>query len=335
MLQRVIAVSRTIQSVPRVQIGCTPHAILHRQHETALRYFAPRGEVRRKPIFISMPLINTWSIFDLMPGRSVIEALIEAGAPVYVMDWGHPGPEAASRPLSKVIDDMMVRAIKRATRHARQQGFLTASTLPDAIGYCVGGSFLSVTLARHRGLIGRVVFLAAPIDFHASGRLSLWADPETFPLDDIVDNLGNFPRALMATSFAWLRPAGQVSKWKTLWERGEDEGFTALWAAMEKWSSDGVDFPGECYREYVRQCYFNNALITGGWMLNGTPVDLSAATIPALVIAASTDHICPPEAAFGLAKSWGGPVETTTLRGGHVGICLSSRLPSTLLGWLT
>ncbi len=335
MLQRVISISQTVRDVPRAPIGTTPHAIIHRQHETALRYFAPRGEVRHKPIFISMPLINTWSIFDLLPGRSVVEALIEAGAPVYVMDWGRPGPETASRPLSAFIDQLLVRAIRRATRHARQQGFLADDEVPDAVGYCVGGSFLAITLARHPGLIGRMALLAAPIDFSASGRLARWADPETFPLDDIVDGLGNFPRALMASSFAWLRPAGQLSKWKTLWERGEDADFAALWAAMERWSGDGVDFPGECYREYVRQCYFHNALMTGGWMLDGTPVDLSAATIPALAIAASTDHICPPQAAFGLADAWGGPVESTTLRGGHVGICLSSRLPSTLLAWLS
>ena len=76
MLQRTIQIAQTIQSVPRAPIGTTPHQIIHRQHETALRYFAPRGDQRRAPIFISMPLINTWSIFDLMPGRSVIEALL-------------------------------------------------------------------------------------------------------------------------------------------------------------------------------------------------------------------------------------------------------------------
>lgn len=318
------------QPVRRARTGQSPHAILHRQGALALRYFAPRGEARRRAVLISMPLINTWTIWDLLPERSVIRRLTEAGTPVYLVDWGRPGPEDARRPLAHFVDRALGRAFDRAKRHAQREH---GSGALDAIGYCVGGTFLAVHLALHPEQARRMALVCAPIDFHASGRLARWASPE-FPVDDLVDGYGNFPAELMRQSFAWLRPSGQTRKWVSLWRRVEDEDFTRLWASMEQWNGDGVAFPGEAYREYVRRCYMNNALMSGGWSLGGQPVDLSRAELPALALAASRDHICPPAAAHGLEQAWGGEVECRTLRGGHVGISVSRRLPEALLDWL-
>ena len=330
-MNRAVELAKFLASEPvrKVKLGQTPHAVIHRDRQARLRWFAP-AEPKHAPLFISMPLINTWTVFDLMPGRSVVAALLDAGVPVYLLDWGSAGPEDADLTLGRVIDGTLVRALKRAKRHARATYGAEAI---DALGYCVGGSFLSVCLSRHPGLARRMALLAAPIDFHASGRLATWADPETFPLDAIVDNLGNFPGALMKQSFAWLKPGGQTGKWWGLWERFEKPGFPELWTHLEAWSDAPTEFPGECYREYVRQCYFNNALVDGGWVLDGRPVDLKQGSIPALAIAASGDHICPSAAAFGLERAWGGPVETVTLRGGHVGVCIGQSLPKALIAW--
>lgn len=317
--------------VDRARTGQTPHHVIHRQNKAALRYFPPSGQARHQPLFISMPLINTWTVFDLLPERSVIAALVSAGVPVYLLDWGRPGPEDREVRLTDLVDVLLPRAVDRAMRHARDHHGATAM---DALGYCVGGTFLAISLARRAGPVRRMALLAAPIDFHTSGRLSTWAQGETFPVDDIVDGLGNFPRELMAMSFKYLRPTGTVAKYKSLWQRGGDEGFRTLWAAMEQWSGDNVDFPGESYREYVRSCYFDNALMTGAWTMAGRPVALSEATMPAVAFAAGGDHICPPEAAFGLDAAWGGPVRTETLRGGHVGVCIGRSLQRALLSWL-
>ncbi|MFM2245061.1 MAG: hypothetical protein RL071_1135 [Pseudomonadota bacterium] len=322
--------------IRRVQTGASSHVIIHRQGKSAVRYFPPAhpaGQVRR-PLFISMPLINTWTVFDLLPGMSVIEKLVAHGVPVYLLDWGRPGPEDVEVTLGELVDDLLPRALRRSARHARQHGHLAADELPDALGYCVGGSFLSISLARNPGLARRMALLAAPIDFHASGRLSSWADKEGFPVDDIVDGFGNFPKAMMKDAFAWLRPMGQLSKWKTIYDKIDHEGFPTTWAAMEQWNGDGVDFPGEAYRAYIKGCYFENALVGGGWVLDGRPVDLKQGTIPAHAFAAKADHICPPAAAFGLSTAWGGPVSTEVVSGGHVGVCIGKSFPARLLAWI-
>jgi polyhydroxyalkanoate synthase len=232
--------------------------------------------------------------------------------------------------MSYYVDEVLGRMIDRAKRHARSHHDTDEL---DAIGYCVGGTFLSIHLARHPGQVKRVAFVATPIDFHRSERLARWANPESFPLDTLIDSVGNYPKDLMSTSFSWLKPSTNTAKWVGLWERIDVDGFPELWAALEQWNGDAVDFPGETYREYVQRCYLDNALMTGGWVMATAPVDLSKAVAPALVIGASRDHIAPPAACGGLEQVWGGECRVETIRGGHVGICVGNTLPRTLIDW--
>jgi len=319
--------------VATAEAGRTPHRVVFRDHKACVRYFAP-AVITRPPLFCVMPLINTWTVFDLAPGRSVVEALTAAGVPVYVLDWGRAGPEDAQTPMAHYVDTVLGRCLDRAVRHAGVEKV-------DVLGYCVGGTFLAVHLARagagtegSRCPVRRAFFLATPIDFHQSGRLSRWARPESFPLDAIVDGFGNFPKELMQDSFRWLRPTGVVAKYKSILDRGGDPEFRRLWASLERWNGDGVDFPGATYREYVRQCYFDNALVGGGWIMDGKPVTLSQATVPATTVAASDDHIVPAAAAHALRGVWGGPVTTRVLGGGHVGVCAGAKLPAAIVEWL-
>ena len=285
-----------------VRTGQSPHEVVARVGKARVRYFAPE-QVEHAPVFVCMPLINTWSIFDLLPERSVVRELVAHGTPVYLLDWGRPGPEDRYVSLLDLIEGVLHRSLERARRHATAHH---GTAQLDAIGYCVGGTFLAVYLSRHPTAVQRVAFVATPIDFKASGRLALWASEETFPLDALIDGVGNFPRRLMQTSFQWLKLEGQTGKWRSLHQRFDKPGFKELWAALEQWSADGVDFPGEAYREYVRRCYFDNALMTGSWRLGNTAVDLSRVEADALVLAAAGDHIVPPPSAHALRRVWGG-----------------------------
>ena len=89
----------------------------------------------------------------------------------------------------------------------------------------------------------------------------------------------------------------------------------------------------------MRRCYFDNALMAGAdgygevsrWMLDGSPVDLSRGTVPALAIGASSDHICPPKAATALNALVGtDDTEVVEVPGGHVGAVVGSKGPKML-----
>lgn len=328
MIAAAIEAASWLASDPlsRVESGKTHHAIIHRDHKASVRYFAP-AVPQHPPVFCVMPLINTWTVFDLLPNKSVVASLVTEGVPVYILDWGHAGPEDSKQPLAHYVDRVLGRCLDRACRHAGLQQI-------DVLGYCVGGTMLAVHLSRHPGRAKRAFFLATPIDFSVAGRLATWANPETFPLDAIVNGFGNFPKAMMQDSFRWLRPTGLPAKYRGLSARIGDPQFRDLWAALERWNGEGVDFPGEAYREYIRNCYFENRLVSGGWMMDGQAVNLSSATIPAVALAASEDHIVPVASAHALATTWGGSVRTATVRGGHVGVCAGRALPEAILEWV-
>lgn len=338
-LDRGLAVASFLAGGPvaRARTGQTPHRVIFSQGCAQLRAFPPapgRARSDAAPLFIVMPLINTWTIFDLLPGRSVVEKLVNDGIPVYLLDWGRPGPEAAEQPLSELVDGVLVRMLDRATRHARAAGTLGPTGRPDTLGYCLGGTFLAMALARHPDRARRMALLAAPIDMEKSGRLARWVRPELFPLDALVDGLGNVPGDLVDEGFARIRPQSRMRAHKALWDHIDEPDFRRLWAAVENWKRDTVPLPGAAYRSFVRACYFENRLMTGGWELDGRPVDLAQGRVPAVAFGASRDHICPTPAAFGLARVWGGPVRTAVVPGGHVGVCLGHRFPDALRAWL-
>ena len=324
------------EPVKHALTGASPHAVIFTQNKASVRYFAPLAEPVRAPVFISMPLINNWTIWDLLPGRSVVAALQAAGCPVYLLDWGVPGPEDAEVTVTDLIDGVLRRGLDRARRHAARQPW--ANALPegvmDAVGYCVGGTFLAIFLSRYPDAVRRACFVATPIDFFKAGKLAQWVRPDQLPLDQLVDGFGNYPGELIKGGFVTLKPTAESAKYVGLWEKIDDAGFRELWAAMERWNSDSIDFPGEAYREYVRSCYFENRLMLGGWKLAGQEVSLKAVSVPATAIAASKDHIVPPDAAFALAEACGGPVETVLVEGGHVGMCVGKSLPRALVAWV-
>ena len=63
-------------------------------------------------------------------------------------------------------------------------------------------------MARYPTAARRMALLCTPIDFHTSGRLSCWATPKNFPLQEIVDGYGGDAAAL--------------------WTRGEPDGAEVL-----------------------------------------------------------------------------------------------------------
>ncbi|TNE90995.1 MAG: alpha/beta fold hydrolase [Deltaproteobacteria bacterium] len=310
--------------------GLTPHQIIHTQGKSCVRYFEPE-EIKTAPLFVSMPLINTWSVFDLLPHRSVVRGLLARGVPVYILDWGTPGPEDAEVGVEELLTNVLPRSIDRVRRHARR---VNGAEELHALGYCVGGTFLAAYIGIDPEAFDSVSFLAAPMDFRHAGRLGIWADPESFPVDALVDNLGNFPASLMGQSFVWLRPTTLPEKYRGLWDRFEDPKFIETWSAIEAWNSANIPFWGEAYRAYIKNCYFDNRLIEGGWFIAGHEVKLSDVKAPVLIMDATRDHICPPAAAQGLEAVWGGTVTKKSFNAGHVGVCLSSKLPNAIADWL-
>jgi len=95
----------------------------------------------------------------------------------------------------------------------------------------------------------------------------------------------------------------------------------STWLAVSKWVDDGKPFPGEAFRQWIRDFYQKNKLPKGEIELRGHRVDLSNIECPLLNIAGSKDFICPvaqAEATMDLVVSR--DKEFVVLDAGHVGL---------------
>ena len=286
-------------------------------------YFAPRGEARHKtPIVFSYSLINRYYILDFMPGRSLLESLTGRGHACYVIDWG----AATSADRHKTWEDYVLGYIGLAMRTACEREGVEQAHL---YGYCMGGTMALAYAALRPERVKTMVAMATPVDFHDEGLLSRWTRPEFFNVDAVVDAFGNVPTWLMESGFRFLAPINNVSKWRDLWANRENDGFVATWRRLEKWSSDNVPFPGEVYRQYIRDTYQTNAFALGRMHVAGERVDLAHITCPRLTILAERDHIVPKPSAMALVER-AGSIEKTVLSypTGHIGLSTSSKAPT-------
>ncbi len=321
---------------PRPAVGLTPSTVIHAQDKLAVRYYAPRapapGAKLPRALVLVPSLINRAYILDLEPGRSLCAALAEAGHPVYLVDWGVPGPEDADEGVGYVVDELLPRAIARADRHAVRQGALPG---PVVLGYCMGGVVTAVTLARHPELrVAGFIALNTPVSYAHAGRFRDLVAPEHLDLDrdlpKLLDGDGLVPVNVMKPAFNLLDPVGSVTKYRAVEAAAADKDKLARVLARERWLEENVPMPGRFAAEFIRATYQQDQLLAGTWVLDGRPVDLRAITAPTLVVACAGDFICPPAAALPLAQALGSErVDTQVLACGHIGVVVGSEGPRT------
>lgn len=299
----------------------SPHTVVAERGAVRVLAFEPRGEQRLRPIVFVYSLINRPYILDFLPGRSLLEYLTGRGFPCYVIDWGTPG--LAER--HKSWGDYAVGHVGAAVRVACEHEGVDRAHL---YGYCMGGTLALTHAALRPERLQTFVAMATPVDFHDDGLLSRWTRPRFFDAGAVVDAFGNVPTWLMESGFRVLSPLGNVSKWRDLWENRERAEFVTTFRALERWSSDNVPFPGEVYRQYIRDTYQTNALLHGQMNVDGEQVDLSSIRMPVLAILAGNDHIVPRRSAAALLEVVGSADKAALeFPTGHIGLSTSSKAP--------
>ena len=178
-----------------------------------------------------------------------------------------------------------------------------------------------------------LVLLAAPTDFAPEdpgifGLWTLWTrnSENYFDPDLMVETFGNIPEDFLKrvneTGSSALGPlpnlAGSYAK---MWDPLMPEKTMTTWLAVSKWVDDGTPFPGEAFRQWIRDFYQKNKLPKGEIELRGHQVNLSNIECPLLNIAGSKDFVCPlsqAEATMDLVGSQ--DKEFAVFDGGHVGL---------------
>ncbi len=188
------------------------------------------------------------------------------------------------------------------------------------IGYCVGGTLLSITLAymaaKNDTRVASATLFAAQVDFTHAGDLKVFVDEEQLDaLEKRMTERGYLEGKKMANAFNMLRSNDLI--WPYIinnYLRGKAPmPFDLLY-----WNSDATRMPAANHAFYLRQCYLNNSLSKGKMTIGNVQVDLKTVKVPLYNLATREDHIAPAKSAFLGSKFFGGPVKFVLSGSGHI-----------------
>jgi len=302
----------------QAETGQTPKEVVWTKNKASLYHYQTEAENKHPvPILIVYALINRPYVLDLMPGNSLIEYLCDEGYDVYMLDWGVPGDEDAEMSFEDYVLDYIPRVVRKVLRNSGQEKL-------TLLGYCMGGTMSAMYASLYPEKLQNLVLLTAPVDFDKEeiGLYKLFTDEKFLDVGVMTDAFGNIPGEMVDTGNRMLKPiTNYIGTYVSMWERIFDDKPMENWLAMNKWVNDGPPFPGEAFKQWIRDFYQQNKLVKGEMKLRGKTTDLSKIETPFLSIAGKKDHICTlpqAEAVMDLISSK--DKEFFVLDAGHVGL---------------
>ena len=295
-------------------LAVTPGKVIYQNELMQLIQYAPSTEtVLKCPLLIVPPWINKYYVLDLTPEKSFIKWCVDQGLTVFCISWVNPDERLAQ----KTFDDY-VRQGPLAALDAIKEA--VGEDEVHAIGYCVGGTLLAITLAamaaRGDDRIASATLFASQVDFTYAGDLKVFVDEEQVSaLEKRMAERGYLDSRSMATVFNLLRSND------LLWPyviNNYLKGKAPFPFDLLYWNSDATRMPAANHSFYLRNCYLDNKLVKGRVTIGNTPIDLKAITSPIYTLATREDHIAPAKSVMFGSKFFGGDVRFVVAGSGHI-----------------
>lgn len=296
-------------------VGPTPREEIYRKNKSRLYRYESSRKHRTPILFVPNLGISRPYIFDLLPGGSFVEHMTREGFDFYLLDWGVFGPE--DNHLS--VDDCVTRIVPRMARKVLESSGAGELSI---LGYCMGAPLSACFIALHPEIpVANFINMAGPIDFSKSGLFGLWLDKKYFNADTFVDTLGQIPADMVKAGFKLLKPTMDLSTGLNLWWNLWNDDYMKGYRALSKWANEYVAFPGEFFRQWVKEFYQENRMIRGDLRLGGRQVRLETIRCPIFVVGAKEDYIAPPACVRALIGAVGSrETEYVELPGGHISL---------------
>lgn len=307
--------------VPGRDVAVTPGDVVYRNRLVELiRYTPQTPKVHPEPVFIVPSWIMKYYILDLSPHNSMVRHLVSQGHTVFMLSWHNPDAQDAQL----TMDDYLHRGIFDALQAI---GAINRKTTPvHAMGYCLGGTLLSIaaaTLARDGGSetghglppLKTLTLLAAQTDFSEPGELGLFIDESQIGLlDNMTRGQGFLSGKQMAGSFQFLHSRDLVwTRQMREYLMGEREQPSDLMA----WNADATRMPARMHHEYLTSLYLHNALATSSYRVDGHTVSLGDIHQPVFLVGTQRDHISPWRSVYKLHHLCHSEITFVLTSGGH------------------
>jgi polyhydroxyalkanoate synthase len=277
--------------------------------------YAPSTEtVHETPLLIVPHWINKYYILDMQPKNSMVRYLVEQGFTVFIISWKNPDESMARVTFEDYIDSGPLEASEVVRR-------ITGKSSMNVMGYCIGGTLLTLTLAwlaaRGDRRFGSATFMVSLQDFAKVGDTAVFISE---PSIDFVEQqmlkrgyldgreLANMFNLLRANDLIWANVVNNYLMGQ------KPPAFDLLY-----WNSDGTRMAANAHSWYLRNTYLENNLIKPGKIrLKGEAIDLRRIELDCYVVGTEKDHIVPWESAWRITQLVGGTVRFVLASSGHI-----------------
>ncbi|MBP8204426.1 MAG: polyhydroxyalkanoic acid synthase [Giesbergeria sp.] len=314
------------------EVAITPGKVVYRNHLIELIQYTPTTDkVYPEPLLIVPSCIMKYYILDLSQSNSMVKYLVGQGYTVFIISWRNP--DASDRDLG--MQDYLQMGVMDALAAVKERA---GAPRVHALGYCLGGTFLSIVAAamgRHTRMaqnqtagrraedrsmerlpeLASVTLLAAQTDFSEPGEMGVFIDDEQLKtLRQQMDLKGYLSGSAMAGSFQFLNMRELVFTRNTRrYLLGHEEADFDLMS----WNSDLTRLPARMHSEYLSSLFLNNALATGKYRVAGQGIALMDIHAPMLVVGTTRDHVSPWRSVYKIHLQTDTHVTFVLAAGGH------------------
>lgn len=303
----------------KVSVASTPAEVVWQEGRAALYRYRTSVE-HPEPVLVVHAVVSKPWILDLTPERSFVAALAAQGFDVFLLDWGEPAPEDATRGLTEYASTLL-RAEKFVLARARAERL-------HVVGYCFGGTLcLARAAARDHDKIGSIALLAAPVDFSVPAGLQPFITHRFFKPVYLLDADGFVPAGAVREGFHALRPQALRTA-RSAWRRRRDPSFRVTYDPLARWVWEHRPLPGRLFFDLV-DLFRTNALVEGRLELAGEVARLEDVRAPVMAVIPERDHITPSGSTHALTTTPGLEVTVVNAAAGHVSMIAGSAARTT------
>ena len=286
-----------------------------------LHHYRPTAGVaeRGDPVLLVAPLAAPARSYDLRRGCSLVEHLVAAGRPTYLVEYGEVSFREHDLTMEKWVADVVPTAIREASAYAGDRPV-------HVVGWSLGGIFALLAAADDPGLpIASLTLLGTPFDVTQVPMVA-----PLRPLLDLTDGRGVLPRVVRAAgeTTALARWAAQQSKVHKLLTKPlaiarslDDTDFLAQVEAVDRLRADTTAYRGRSFGQLYHRFVKANAIVDGRFELGDRSIELANVTAPVLLFGGATDRIAPIDAVKAVVPllTGVGDVRFEVVPGGHLG----------------
>jgi polyhydroxyalkanoate synthase len=277
-------------------------------------YESTTENIHKTPILIVTAWINKYYVLDLDPQYSYVKWLVDNGYKVFITSWINPDKTLSNKSLYNYMNDGILAILDNIKK-------LTQVDEVNCIGYCMGGTLLSIT-AAYLGIKGNksiksITLLATLTDFNQSGPVKIFITDEMLDsIERYMEKQGYISGYDMFNTFSIIKSDDMIWYYfKNKYLLGkESKAIDVLY-----WNSDSTRIPSTLHKQCLRDLYQSNLLSSGEFQINNTKINLANIKCPVYSLATQDDHIAPWESVYKGINMFGSTNKRFILsKSGHV-----------------